>query len=144
MSLLIWNCKSRPAQKRHLHLASKLHFDPENLHSFDKVTPNPVNRHTSGVTVNPKNLHQHWVQLFSMNSTVQNFLDIDYSQASAVFPPRVLSKNKRRLEQLSVQILELEQKIEKKLRKQNPKYGELIQKKTCWSTRIIRRIRQIY
>ena len=66
-----------------------------------------------------------------MNSTVQNFLDIDYSQASAVFPPLVLSKNKRRLEQLSVQILELEQKIEKKLRKQNPKYGELIQKKTC-------------
>ena len=45
-----------------------------------------------------------------MNSTVQNFLDIDYSQASAVFPPRGLSKNKRRLEQLSVQILELEQK----------------------------------
>ena len=66
-----------------------------------------------------------------MNSTVQNFLEIDYLQASAVFPPRVLSKNKRRLEQLSVQILELEQKIEKKLRKQNPKYGELIQKKTC-------------
>ena len=58
-------------------------------------------------------------------------MDIDYSQASAVFPPRVLSKNKRRLTQLSVQILELEQKIEKKLRKQNPKYGELIQKKTC-------------
>ena len=64
-----------------------------------------------------------------MNSTVQNFLEIDYSQASAVFPPRVLSKHKRRLEQLSVQILELEQKIEKKLRKQNPKYGEWIQKK---------------
>ena len=45
-----------------------------------------------------------------MNSKVQNFLDIDYSQARAVFPPSVLSKNKKRLEQLSVQIFELEQK----------------------------------